>query len=221
MNERSANAAQSAIAAAHRCDPSVCPDAQTLIAFADGRLPAPLRDQVAASVAACAGCAAAVRLALDASSWADDLCVDIERAGQHNNVQPLLRPGRLRRQSWLPLAMAASLALFVGAGMLLRRSPVEETLRGRTGIATTPVDGALLRQAPQSLSWPCAALPSAALVELFSADATLRWSGVPVECMATLPAQIQSALTPGEYLWRVKNAAGETLLGPVAFRIAS
>lgn len=221
MNERSAQNAQWAIAAAHRCDAAGCPDEETLIAFADGRLPAEARELVAARVAACAGCATAVRVALDATSWADDLSADIERAGQHKNVQPLLRPARPRRQSWLPLAMAASLALFVGAGMFLRQSPVDDILRGRSGIATTPVDGALLRQAPQSLGWPCAAAPSAALIELFAADATLRWSGVPVECMATLPGQTQSALAPGEYLWRVKNAAGETLLGPVAFRIAS
>jgi hypothetical protein len=216
MNEQSTRLAQQAVAAAHRCGVSDCPDEQTLIAFADGQLPQVERDAVAARVAACADCAAAVRVALDASAWADDLAADFVRAANSSTVHVLSRARPARRIVSVPLALAASLILIVGAALLLRQSPIIEPLRGGVVIATTPADGEMLPQAPERLAWPCAAAPSATQVELLAADATVRWSGPVIECAVTLPAPTRSALSAGEYLWRVKNAAGESLLGPMS-----
>lgn len=214
-----AQSAQRAIAQVHRCDPKVCPDADTLIALADGGLDPAAREEVAARAAACATCTAALRVALDAKAWADRCADDLEPAPNAHNVHALTSPPRAKRRTWLPMAMAASLTLMVGVGVLTQRSAVEETLRGGASVVTHPVDGALLTEAPARLTWPCAAAPGAARAELLRADATVLWSGDSSNCGATLPPQTRAALVAGEYLWRVQDAADQSLLGPYGFRI--
>ncbi len=251
MNELEARPPQRALAAAVRCDPTLCPDADTLVAFADGTLAAEQRDRVAARVAECASCAMVVRVALDALPWADGLGDGLQRlldagsgkasgqgpdphdqrqgsaSGQGSGADGVVvgdftRRTRVERRFKGPpvaLAVAASGMLMVFAVVLLRTPPVEDTLRGAPMIAVAPLDGAVLRQVPASLRWPCAAAPTAANVEVLGADASPLWSGTAQECAVVLPESTRVALAPGQYLWRVRNAAGEPLLGPFAFRV--
>lgn len=221
MTEHAALIAQREFAAAGCCDASGCPDPDTLIAFAEGRLDGTARDAVAARVTGCARCAAAVRVALDATDWAAELAADLGRGEPAALIHSASSVRRPRRHALVPMALAASVALLFAAGLLLRQPPGDEPLRGPSIIATTPVDGAQLRQAPTELTWPCERAPSAATVELLAADATPRWSGNAAACAAILPEEVRGRLAPGAYLWRVKNAAGEVLLGPIGFRIAS
>lgn len=220
MSERDAGAVQRELSAAGCRDADGCADADTLLAFAEGRLDAAARDAVAARVTACARCAAALRVALDAADWATDLSAHLARVGHDELTRAKPPARRSRRRAALPMALAASVVLLFAASLLLRPPPRDEPLRGRPLIASTPADGAVLQQAPAELGWPCELAPTAAKVELLGADATPRWSGAVIACAATLPPATRAALVPGAYLWRVKNAAGDVLLGPIAFRIA-
>lgn len=220
MIDEVAQRVQRAITAEHACDALVCPNADTLIAFAEGLLESAMQTQVAVRVAACPTCAAAVRVAIDAGSWADDAFADFGSAPVAGNVHELAAPVRVRRLSWLPLAMAAGLTMTVGVGVLIRNAPDDDTLRGSTALMTDPADGVVLTNAPTRLSWPCTTATAAARAQLLRADATMLWSGEANACGTTLPTATQAALVPGEYLWRVQDASGESLLGPYRFRIA-
>lgn len=228
MNERDARPPQNALAAAMHCDPTLCPDADILVAFADGTLAEPSRDRVAAHVAECGSCAMAVRVALDAEAWAGGVAAELGplvNSVPAGNVvvadfTPRTRSERRFRGPPIALSIAASGMLVVFAAVFFMRTPpVEDTLRGVPVVAIAPEDGSVLRQAPTSLRWPCAAAPTAASVEVLGADASPRWSGPAQECAAVLPESTRTALARGEYLWRVRNAAGEPLLGPFAFRV--
>jgi len=224
---------------------SDCPDMDTLIAFADGALDAAPRELTALHVAQCDPCVAIVRVAISARQWSQDLAVDIEAVpgiAVPDNVHYLRtaatltgveapRPDRessrtsdvMRRKKprmWWPAAIAATLASVFVANLALRQPPMEDGLRGVDPIATSPMSGTNLSVAPEEFSWPCAAAPGAASVELLGADALPRWKGSVRDCAVSLPIEVRQDLAAGEYLWRVKNAAGEPVLGPMVFRIS-
>lgn len=232
MTDHADHRASPAAFAFDACDAARCPDAQTLIAFADGRLEAHERDHVAASVADCGGCAVALRTAIEANEWSDHAALDFTVAIRDGATAPatvgmphavstsaLLR--RRRRAMWIPMALAASLVLLIGAPLVLRTRPddADHVLRGAPAVATLPADRALLNEPPARLAWPCSTAPDAASVEVLDASANVIWRGVAMDCAVQLPPETRTRVSTGETLWRVVDAGGATVIGPFSFRI--
>ncbi len=240
MNEAELRALQRAVWSAEAAT-GECPDAETLMAFADGELDEAQREVTALHLVACEPCVAIVRVAINAREWSSDLAADFEAppaVAVESNVHYLptavgassadlgaplpqirVRPARKRVRAAWPAAIAATLVGVIFFSLSMRQPPVPDALRGIAPVATVPQSGAVLSQAPAQLSWPCTAAPAAVSVEILGADALPRWRGEVVNCAVSLPAEIRSELPAGEYLWRLKNAAGDPVLGPVAFRI--
>jgi anti-sigma factor RsiW len=214
MTERLSDLLQTALAGVAA---DACPDADTLLAFTDGALGEDARTRVAAHIGQCAGCAAAVRVALAVEDWSKDVAVALAPVQANSNVHTLVP--RTRPRSWAPFALAASLMLAVTLGVLLRPHAPDDTLRGSTAIDSMPRAGELLAQAPERISWPCADAPDPTRLELLGTDATTLWTGAATGCAVQLPADLRARLAPGEYQWRVRDAAGTPVLGPIAFRI--
>jgi hypothetical protein len=190
-----------------------CPDADTFVALAAGTLDPARRDAVLDRVATCADCATALRVAIDAASFARDLARD---AAAPAIVTPL--PAPRRRRPPAVFALAASVLVAVGASSLLLRAPTPDAVRGTTVAAVEPADGARLDRAPQRLAWACSA-PAAVTIELLDATGTQVWSGPTTACAIDLPAEARATLAAGDWLWLVRANNGAQLAGPWRFRI--
>lgn len=188
-----------------------CPDADTLAALAAGTLDPARRETVLGRVAACASCATALKLAIDAESFARELARDALAV-------PTPSPAARRRRPPAVFALAASVLLAVGAGALLLRAPTPDALRGAAVAAIEPTDGARLDAAPARLAWACS-VPAATTVELLDATGAVAWRGTAEDCAINLPAEARAALGAGDWLWVVRARNGTLLAGPWRFRI--
>lgn len=191
-----------------------CPDANTLAALAAGALDPARRDAVLDRIATCASCAAALRVAIDARDYADELAPAIA-AREASTVTPLWP--RTRRTPAM-FAMAASVLVAVGVGTLLLRPPAPDVVRGAALAALEPVDGAALDTAPARLAWACPA-PAAVAVELHDATGARVWAASTQACSVDLPASARERLVAGDWLWQVRAADGSVLAGPFRFRV--
>jgi hypothetical protein len=186
-----------------------CPDADTLAALAAGTLDPARRDAVLDRVAGCTTCADALRAALDARAFADDLARDALAAAS--------APRARARRAPAAFALAASLMVAVGAGVLLR-APTPDARRGATVAAIEPADDARLDAAPRRLAWDCAA-PAAATLEILDATGAVAWRGPTQDCALVLPAEALARLDSGDWMWLVRAPNGTLLAGPWRFRI--
>jgi hypothetical protein len=200
------------------CTP-LCPDADTLTAFALGQLDGAERDAVAERVGACPNCAAAVQLALVSGDWSADLARDLEAQSGGAQVVTLTPRPRRRVPLWIPAAMAAGIALVFVALPMLRAPLPGQVLRGAVTLAVQPANESVLHSAPAELGWPCALAPNATQVELLDASAERLWMGPVQECSAMLPAEVKARVNSGAYLWRLTNAQEEVVAGPFGFSI--
>ena len=193
-----------------------CPDADELVALAQGTLEAERYGQVLDRVVACSVCGDGLRLALESGDWARQLAADLAAAQKPATVHVLPRRAAPRLPAF---ALAASVLLAAGLAFTVGRAPPIDVQRGASVAAVLPLDRAVLAQPPAALSWDCAA-PAAAVVEVLDAAGELRWSGSTATCTLELPAATRAALGPGAWLWQVRDAGGRAVLaGPFGFRI--
>lgn len=188
-----------------------CPDADALAALAAGTLDPARRDALLDRVAACAACADALRVAIDAESFARDLAHDLL-------AQPTPLPRARPRRPPALFALAASVLVAVGAGALLLRAPTPDAVRGAALAALEPVDGAQLDDAPQRLAWACSA-PASVTIELLDATGGVAWRGRASDCATMLPDEARARLGSGDWLWLVRAHDGTLVAGPWRFRV--
>ena len=183
-------------------------DDDTLERFAAGELDAGQQTRVRAHADACPACAALVR------------GVTLRQAGarQFDPGAPRDRPADGRR-IWIPIGVAAAIALAVLGPMIAARlapSQPLSTTRAVAGDAPVPVAPAgPLTAPPVRFEWhPVKGTQSYELL-LFRADGTLLWEQRSAGTSVKPGADLQ--LTPGRYYWRVRalsdeNAAAESSL---------
>ena len=174
-----------------------CPDPARLWAALGGELPPEDRRDVIDHTASCASCAEDWRLAMELRPEPDAV------------VAERLAP---RRRVWAPLAVAASLVLATGAGLVLWRSGEPETPQFRgAGVATIrslvpeteplPRDGCRLRWSfDQAGARYDLRVTTESLREVAHAESLVEPSFlVPEPSLASLPAGTR-------LLWRVEAA---------------
>lgn len=196
-----------------------CPSLDEIEALHAGQLELSRRAAVLQALASCAECALLAQLSADVHAAAQQ---SVAALTVSNVVAlPPRQPARqLSARAW-PLALAASLLLAIGSVALLRPEPAMDVVRGVSpAIQTDPADGASLAAAPTQLRWSAPTGASRYVVELMDARADLIWrSPVLSAPEATLDADVQARLVPGEYLWRVRVDERSTL-GPYRLVLA-
>ncbi len=186
--------------------PGPCPGEAALAALATGELEREERARIADHVVACRRCAADYRTLRDLHRQATlDAGGD---AGSAAVSHPLSPPRRRRR---FALALAAGVALAVGATFFWRLAPAPPARSGGVpALVSSPQDRTRLPAAPSRFAWSAQPDADAYRVELYDADSTLIWeSGELERPAADVPAAVAAGLERGRtYYWRVLTRRG-------------
>lgn len=121
-------------------------------------------------------------------------------------------------QRWWWASIAASLAIALGAGLLLRPSAPEltpsirePTARMAAELTFVPADQAVLTRPPAELAVTGGSWPELAQFEIvvLDAEATPIWTSPPLDRpRVAVPPELQ--LDPGIYYWRVRSLGART-----------
>ena len=189
-----------------------CPSADALLALAAGELDAPARAELAAHIAACARCAAALQAL--AGFAAED-----EKETMHAAAAPA---AARRGPRALPIGLAAAAMLLIAvlvAPRLQQYAPPQ--LRGTTAVeAVQPPARAVLAAAPQRLQWR-SALATPRRVRVIDAQARELWRSEPVAGdFADVPDEVRALMQPGaSYAWELLPERDAAAAGPFWFTV--
>lgn len=184
-------------------------DDNTLERFAAGELDSRERAHVQAHADGCPACAAVLR----------GLTLLKEGAGRFD---PNVPGARAQRRPWMPIGVAAAIAVAVLMPVMIARRPAPSTTRDARGDAPVPIaPTGQLAGTPARFEWRPSKNASVYELLVFREDGTLLWqqraAQTSVDGRADLP------LPPGRYYWRVRalsddRAPAESPLTPFEIR---